>query len=612
MTSQVKQLVEQLKRYNAAYRSGSPLVSDHAYDVLVEKLRAMDSTHSFLHNVEPEQLETKAKVRHSQPMLSTEKAYTSAELERFVERVQRAAESQGITDVLYRMTPKLDGLAGKDEGGTFATRGNGRIGSDITIAFSRGVRPMGGRGLGVGEIVILKSVFEAKFGQEFEHPRNMVVGIISSDTPSESAQRALELGVVHFVPYSQLACWQGDGQELLEQVDSIREDLKRKVDYALDGMVVDVMNEPLREVLGATNHHNRWQIALKEKGETAMTTVENIVWQTGRTGNITPVLEVQPVRLSGATLRRISAHHAGMVRDKQLGAGAQIEIIRSGEVIPKLEQVLQPSVLVFIPEQCPSCGQALSWRKDFLRCSHHDSCPAQMAHLIRHWFHTLDNADWFGKKTIQRIVAGGFITLRAVYALTEADLLALEFGEGQTRNLLDALLVSRQTAVEDARFLAAFGIVDLGLGESRKLLSHHRVEDLQTIKAEDLLAIHGFGDITSERIVTGLQQRWEVIAYLLAKGFNLERTPLVSESAQIVSPIAGLRVVFTGAMEFATRDEMKLEARALGAQVQSAVSGKTDLLVYGGKPGGSKMKKAEAEGVEVLDERSYRQRLKDL
>ena len=140
-------------------------------------------------------------------------------------------------------------------------------------------------------------------------------------------------------------------------------------------------------------------------------------------------------------------------------------------MIPKLERVIQPSETVALPENCPVCGTELTWQNDFLRCTNR-SCRAQIEQSISHWFKTLGNADWFGIKSIQKMVAGGFDTLEKIYALQEADFEGLGFGPVQSRNLADALAISRTKPVEDWRFLAAFGIANLGKGDSRKLLSH--------------------------------------------------------------------------------------------------------------------------------------------
>jgi DNA ligase (NAD+) len=555
--------------------------------------------------VENEDFGERQKVRHPAPMLSTEKAYEPAALRRWFERVEKAAAELGIAEVRYRMTPKLDGLAGRDDGRVLATRGNGRLGYDISFAFERGVVPLGGRGLGLGEIVIARTPFEAHFSQHFDHPRNMAVGIISADQVSSEAQRALDMGIVHFVPYAFVDAWEGSKEQLLEDQDAIVERLRGSVDYMLDGMVAEALGDRLRVHMGATSHHYRWQIAIKERGETAETQVEGVVWQTGRTGNVTPVMQVHPTRISGATVRRITAHHAGLIRDQCIGPGARILITRSGEVIPKLEEVIETSEDVQLPTHCPSCEAELSWLRDFLRCTNHEMCFAQVVQRLRHWFRILETADWFGSKSLERIVAAGHRSLEAVYALEEADFLDMEFGPGQSRNFVKALATSRETVVDDARFLAAMGISNLGLGDSRNLLRHFSIEELGTLTVERLQSVKGFGEVTSRAIVEGLQERWSTIQHMLELGFRLERTPLDSERKAIESPIAGLGIVFTGKMSRGDRKDMEAQARDLGARVQSSVSKNTDLLVTGEKPGASKLKKAQALGTRRLEEADY-------
>ncbi|MDA8140564.1 MAG: helix-hairpin-helix domain-containing protein [Desulfobacteraceae bacterium] len=605
----IDQLVAQLEVYNTAYRNGRPQVEDAVYDRLVEKLRALDPGHPFLQAVEPETFAGRTEVRHPMAMLSTEKAYTVDQLARFVARVEKEAQAIGIQEVLYRVTPKLDGLAGRDDGTVFASRGNGLVGYDITNAFAKGVVALGGRGQGLGEIVVVQSYFQEYLADKFEHPRNMVVGIVSSDTLNKDAVQALEEGMVRFVPYSQLPHWQGDGRQLLQQIDAISDGLVAGCDYPLDGVVVEVVDARLKDRMGATTHHYRWQIAVKRKGETAVTQVENIQWQVGRTGNITPVLEVSPVPLSGATIRRVTAHHAGMVAKLMIGPGARIEIIRSGEVIPKLEKVLAPSQEVNLPQQCPACGQELVWEKDFLRCTHL-ACPAQTERRIVHWFRTLGNADWFGIKTVQKLVAAGYDTLEKIYTMQESDFAALGFGPVQSRNLAQALLISRTKPVEDWRFLAALGISYLGVGDSRKLLQHVPLEDLLSVEKAQIQRIHGFGEKTSERIVADLIVLKDTLRHLLALGFALEKSVPAAQATVVDSSIAGKNLVFTGKMLRGSRETMQEDARRLGANVQSAVSGTTDYLICGEKVGPTKLAKATQLGVQILSEEDYYQLLK--
>lgn len=607
-TEKIEVLVADLKKYNAAYRSGEPLISDNAYDRLVARLEALAPDHPYLKAVEPETFADKRQIRHPIPMLSTEKAYTSEQLDRFFQRVIKEAAAVGVSEPMFRATPKLDGLAGRDDGTVFVTRGNGEVGYEISNAFAKGVTAIGGRGQGIGEIVAVKSYFDEHLSEFFVHPRNMVVGIISSDTLNENAVKALEDGMVRFVPYSQLPFWEGSARELLAQIDTIKKELLDQIDYPHDGLVVEALDDAIRQHMGATAHHYRWQIAVKEKGETAVTRVMEVFWQVGRTGNVTPVLAVEPVTLSGATIRRVTAHHAGMVRNLSIGAGAVIEIIRSGEVIPKLEMVHTPAVKVELPLNCPACSHSLAWSNDFLKCNN-PLCPAQIEQRISHWFKTLGTADWFGIKTIQKLVAAGYDGLEKIYAMTESSFKDLGFGPVQSVNLAQALTASRTRAVEDWRFLAAFGIADLGKGDSRRILAHIPLEALPKTPASDIEKISGFGHKTSRSIQAGLAAVSDTFHHMLDMQFNLTRTPAENETSDIQSPIAGKKVVFSGKMQRGSREEMQNMARRLGATVQSAVSGATDLLICGEKVGAGKLNKAEKLGVKILSEKDYLQML---
>ncbi|MGA6926319.1 MAG: BRCT domain-containing protein, partial [Desulfosarcina sp.] len=463
---------------------------------------------------------------------------------------------------------------------------------------------------GVGEIVVVKSYFDQQMAEFFEHPRNMVVGIIASDTLNENAKAALDEGMVRFVPYSQVPSITVDGRQLVEERRHLVDALLADVDYPTDGVVAEVTDERLKARMGATAHHYRWQIAIKTKGETALTTVWGVQWQVGRTGNVTPVMQVEPVFLSGATIRRVTAHHAGNLRDAGIGTGSRIEIIRSGEVIPKLEKIVAAKGEVRLPEVCPSCGEGLVWQNDFLKCVN-DTCRAQIEQRIHHWFRILGNADWFGIKTIRRIVDHGHDRLEAFYRLGEPDFVAMGFGPVQSKNLDQAITLSRTKPVEDWRFLAAFGISDLGTGDSRKLLGHYPIQTVLTLTQGQIEAIRGFGQTTSRRIADDIAAMSGTIRHMLDLDFNLQFTPLTSQLETIDSPIAGKAIVFTGKMTHGSREAMQAEARRLGARVQTSVSGSTDYLVCGEKPGSAKLGKAQTQGLTILSEDQYRDLLAD-
>ena len=601
----LEQLVEKLQKYNRAYRQGKPLISDTEYDNLVEELRDLASDHPFLHEVEPEKFSDRREVRHPQAMLSTEKAYTKEALARFIERAKKSAVEHQLPAPSFYLTPKLDGLAARDDGQIFATRGNGETGYEISSAFAKGVVALGGRGQGLGEIVITNAYFAEYLAAHFEHPRNLVVGIINSDTLNPYAEKALKAGAVQFVPYKQLPQWQGSGEELLTNIERLKEELASQTDYPLDGLVAEVNSLKLQQLMGYTDHHYRWQIAIKSKGETARTRVIEITWQVGRTGTITPVLEVEPVNISGATIRRVTAHNAGLVKEQGLGAGAEIEIIRSGEVIPKLEKVFKTATSVTLPENCPRCSSILSWSNDFLKCRN-PQCPAQAEQRIRHWFKTLGTADWFGIKTIKRLVENNYDNLEKIYAMTEKDFNNLNFGPQQSLNLAQALALSRNKEVEDWRFLAAFGIPSLGRGDSRRLLAKIPLNDLlEGIEADTIAAISGFAELTAETITKGLNNCRPEIKHMLDLGFNLILTPTIEGESFGDHPLVGKGIVFTGKMEKGSREEMEEEARRLGARIQKTVSGKTAYLVCGEKVGARKTEKARHLGVTVLSEGEY-------
>lgn len=604
MDKDISTLVDMLKEYNAAYRRGAPTITDGEYDRLVEQLREMDPENPFLREVEPESFDGKVQIRHPVPMLSTEKAYTTKQISRFVERVNKAAVEIGVHEFRFRVTPKLDGLAGRDDGRRFASRGNGIFGYEISGAFEKGVMPEGGRGKGVGEIVVKKSYFDAYLSAVFEHPRNMVVGIVSSETLNDFAQKALADGAVRFVPYSELPAWEGPGDKLLEHLEDITRQLVEATDYPMDGLVAEVTDDRIKGYMGATAHHYRWQIAIKSKGHTAITTVAEMTWQVGRTGNITPVMEVEPVSLSGATIRRVTAHNAGLVKKKGIGIGAKIEIIRSGEVIPKLEKVIESADTLSIPKQCPSCGVPVDWANDFLKCRNPD-CRAQIEQRISHWFKTLGNADWFGIQTIRRLVEAGIDSLQKIYAMGEGSFLELGFGPVQSKNLAEALTASRTKPVEDWRFLAAFGISDLGPGESRKLLSHFRLHSILQLTAEQIEKIEGFGQKTARSVAAGIERIRQHIRHMIDLGFTIEETILLKDLQASESPITGKSLVFTGRMRRGSREQMQAEARLKGAKVQTAVSGQTDFLICGENVGAKKIEKARKNGVEIISEDAF-------
>jgi len=609
-TDAIQELVRDLTRYNEAYRKGETLISDGEYDALVERLRGLAPDHPFLSRVEPEEFGGKQKIRHPRPMLSIRKAYTRRDLELFVARVEKAAAEIGMPSLTYQVTAKLDGVAGRDDGRRLVTRGDGIYGFDVSDAFAKGVVPWGGRGGGLGEIVMDQAYFDQHLADQFKHPRNLVVGIIKADKVNTAALQALKDKAVKFIAYDRIHKLIVSGRELIDNIETIYRDLLEDIPYPADGIVAQVEDEALKAHMGATEHHYKWQIAFKKKGDRAQSVVREIIWQVGRTGNITPVLKIEPVTLSGATIQRVTGHHAGLIRDKCVGPGARIELIRSGEVIPKLEQVLQPAPRVEIETHCPSCRSELHWRGDFLRCTNHQGCYCQVVQGICHWFRILGNADWFGIKTVEKLVFGGLDGLERLYAETTAQgafyFEAMGFGAVQSQNLVEAIQLSLTEPVEDWRFLAALGIPSLGVGDSRKLLARYPLERLPGLSWQEIAELKGFGEIKGRTITTGLKDVAATVEYLATLDFNMLITPLAGEAEpSYASPIAGQGIVFTGKMVQGKRPEMQALARDLGAKVQTAVSGATAILVCGERVGARKLDKARDLGVRIISEAEF-------
>jgi DNA ligase (NAD+) len=608
------ELLAFLQICNSLYRSGEPLIPDTAYDsVFLAELERRHPDHPYLHAVEAEKAFTGKTVTLPQRMLSTEKAYTKDSILKWLTNIEKAALELEIDPktLIFRATPKLDGFAAFDDGQVLYTRGDGRKGTDITRVFERGmiVGGSGKRGLGAGEIVVNQTYFNTHLSDTFENARNFQASVIKEKELEPHALEAIQNHAAVFYPFSELPDWQGPSAELIADFEAIVANVHTLVDYDVDGVIFEVTDGRIKQHLGATRHHHRWQIAYKSNAETAQVKVLRVTPQTSRSGRVNPVAELEPTRLSGAMISRATAHHYGMVKEQGIGEGTLIELTRSGMVIPKIERVLTPQPPQ-IPDHCPSCGSALVWDSDYLYCLNNTQCSAQIENTIEHFFRTLANNDGFGQKTIEKLHACGVNSVYAVYQLSLDQLIEMGFrsqdGKNQlAKNLLDQLQRSRTEAIEDWRFLGAFGIYRMGLGNCERLLQHHRLLDIFSLTIDDIILIEGFAEKTASAVIESLAMIKSEFMKLYQLGFNLIQTPLVAEQQERTSPIAGKILVFTGTMVHGKRDDMIKEAKRLGAKVGSSVTGKTDFLVTGIDVGMAKISAAMENGVQVISENDY-------
>ena len=602
--------IELLEDYNDCYRKSLPKtalfgldpIADENYDAVVEDFRAKFPESTWFDEIELEEVGENA-ITHSSPMLSTEKFYTSEALAKWFKRVEDVAHDLHLK-AMYKVTCKLDGFAGCHETEKLSTRGDGIRGNDITYIYDKGViRKENAEGR--GELVIDKTYFADNLATMFPHPRNMMSSVLSQEDTRPETQKALDDGAIHFVPYTTLQAYVGTADDILANLEQINNDLRAAIPYLIDGFVIESIVPEIKEYMGYNNHHNKWQCAFKERGETAQTTVLDVKLQVGRTGTITPVLAVAPVLVSGATISNVTAHHMNNVRTNKMGVGAVIEIIRSGEVIPKIEKVITQAEYE-VPTNCPCCNTVLEWESHFLFCPNHSGCSEQISQTLLHFFATLANNDGFGGKTVAKLVEAGFDTLEKIYAMKEQDFLTAGFGKGESPNLVAALETSKSSQIEDWRFLAAFGISSLGKGDSKKLLKVFNIDALHEVEEGKLIKMKGYGPVNSVLIPAGIQEKLELINTLRPL-FNLE----LSSQAVVDndSPFSGKNVVVTGTMVSYSRKEIEAFFTSKGAKIQSKASKTTQILVYG-ESAGSKLAdaqalKAKGVDIEILTEAEF-------
>ena len=593
--------------------AGSPIITDENYDfIFISELAKRMPNHPFLKNIEVEvEGFSEEKIKLPEKMLSTDKAYTWSEVEKWLERITKFADeiSFNLDDILIKGTAKLDGFAGYDDGIKLYTRGDGNKGSDISRVFDRGLGLLNDseRGQGPGEIVVKRSYFESHLSNHFEYPRNFQASLIKEKELDHFAKDAIMAKAALFVPFKQLPFWQGGINEFKNQFAEIVLELEQGVDFDIDGVVFEAVNPDLKAHMGSNRKFHRWQIAYKENKEKAQVKVISITPQVGRTGKITPVAELEPTQLSGATIYRATGHHFGLVKEQGLGAGSVVELTRSGMVIPKINKVLKKAE-VDIPSDCPSCGSHLIWDSDFLMCPNINSCPDQVIGKMIYFFKILANNDGFGQATIQKLYDHEIRKVSDIYELSVDQLIDMGFGEKTSSNLIDQLNRSRQESIEDWRFLAAFGVQRLGMGNCENLLKNYSIEEIFELKAEDIANIDGFAELTAEQIFEGLASIEDQYKILINNGFELEKTILINDIELFDNPFQNKKIVFTGAMSH-SRAQLEKEAKLHGISVAKSVSSKTDFLIVGENVGQSKMINAKKHNVEIMTESEYLKKL---
>lgn len=593
--------------FNLSYRAGKEMITNYDYDhVFMAELARIKPGSDYLTRLEPEAAgEFGGKVVElSQRMLSTDKAYDVENILSWVDRVMIAAGKASIPEdaVVFELTPKLDGFAALDDGKTLCTRGNGYRGTDVSRVFERGLQIAEGgeRGLGAGEIVIDNAYFDTFLSNHFENTRNFQSSVLRESELDERVKKAIGEGAAVFFPFSRLPRRVVTAEALIENFDALINEVWSLVPYDIDGVVIEA--PALKEVMGHTAHHHRNTIAFKRNDPPVDVEVHTIVFQTGKTGVITPVAEYDPTMIGGAMLTRASLHNIGWAKKKGVGVGAICCVLRSGKVIPTLVKVKETAALT-LPTHCASCGAPVVLDEDNLYCTNKLNCSAQVEATLKFFFETIGNCDGFGDKTLEQLSNNGIDSLVKIYSLNKDSLTSCGFGEKTAQNLLDELQRSKAIQVEDWRFLAAFSIEGVGVGACESLLKAVSIDEIHQLTEKEVLKINGFGEVRAASLIKALKEIKDVFDFLRPQ-FNLMLTP-IGEQGDSSNPISGKTLVFTGSMQKGSRKEMEKEAKALGAKTTGKVTSKTDYVVIGDKPGGTKVNDAKAAGTAVITEEAY-------
>ena len=658
---QMRQLIQLIAKHNHAYYvMDQPTISDSEYDHLFHQLKALEEQYPELVQADSPTMKVGGQalskfesVTHVVPMLSLGNVFNQEDLFAFARRVEERLPNQKVQ---YEVELKLDGLAISlwYENGVLVrgvTRGDGETGEDITqnVKTIRNLPKVLHsekyeipRLLEVrGEVLMPKSGFEklnadqeAKGEKTFANPRNAAAGSLRQLDPNIAAARPLAFyayGIAQCEPNHGLTTMHDSLQWLTElgfQIaerqylcNSIQEVQQRyeqiqqerpNLQVEIDGMVVKVDDLKQQQQLGFLSREPRWATAYKFPAQAALTTVEQIDWQVGRTGTLTPVARLNPVFVGGVTVSNVTLHNIGEIHRLDVRVGDTVSVYRTGDVIPKVEKVwpeFRPAEaeVVHLPESCPVCaspvvmpeGEALA------RCSGGLYCAAQRIEAIRHFVsRKAMDIEGLGDRWVESLLRLDLLKdVADIYHLHEhrETLLGIEkMGEKSVQNLIDAIEASKKTTL--ARFIYALGI--RGVGETTARMLANTFQTLEALKAANVEALKktpDVGDITAEWIADFFlaPHNIEVLDRLIAAGIHWD-----APTAPTRQPLNGESWVLTGTLEQMTRDQATQMLQALGARVSGSVSSKTKCVVAGEKAG-SKLEKAAKLGIPVMNETDF-------
>jgi DNA ligase (NAD+) len=663
LEKKIEALREEIRRHEYLYYVvDQPEIGDEEFDALMRRLKDMEAQNPQLitpdsptQRVGGKPREGFVKVPHSSPMLSLDNTYSEEELRAWERRVY---ELSGRKDVDYVCELKLDGMSlaliyedGKLIRGI--TRGDGNIGEDVTL----NVRTVRSVPLSIpkeklkkagiptdfevrGELLMPTAAFR-KVNEEREHqglptfanPRNFTAGTVRQLDANVTAGRRmdffpyilLERGRTYFDRHSKtLNALRTAGfkvnpnHRLVRSMDEVWafitewEGKRESLEYEIDGIVVKVDRTGLQGELGFTGKAPRWAIAYKFAARGETTRLENVRWQVGRTGKLTPVAELAPVAIGGTTVRNATLHNPDEIARLGVKIGDWVRVERGGDVIPKVVEVDKEHPRgekeIKEPENCPVCGTKVAHVEGEVdyRCVN-ANCPAKLQGTILHFASRgVMNIDGMGDALVNQLTERGMVkNVADIYRLTKADLLSLErMGDKSAQNILDEIKNSKKLPLE--RVIYGLGIRMVGERTAQFLAEHFgSMEALEKAGVEELQAVNEVGPRIAESIV----EFFSVAANRkLVERLREAKLTLKGQKKERGTKLAGKTFVLTGTLSHLTRDEAKKMIEDAGGKVTGSVSKKTDYVVAGADAG-SKLDKAKELGLEVIDEKGLSQLL---
>ena len=657
---EIKELRDKLEYYaKKYYDDDAPEISDYEYHMMMNKSKALEK--QFPELVTADSLTQKVgghvkdgfkEVVHVVPLQSLQDVFSFEELEEFDERITKQAKEEN-EELNYVVETKIDGLSTALEykDGIFvrgATRGNGLIGEDITdnlrtIKSIPKVLPEKINIIVRGEVFIGTKEFE-KMNEEqevmgkplFANARNAAAGSLRQLNPKVTAERPLDIYIFNIQKlennpfnshYEQLEYLAKLGfnvnpvrvfcknyKEAEEAIKKIGED-RESLSFGIDGAVIKVDSLSFREKLGTTYKVPKWAIAYKYPPEAKETKLKDIVWQVGRTGVITPMAILEPVKVAGSTISKTTLHNEDFIKEKGLKIGDTVVIQKQGDVIPEVINVVKEKrtgeeIDTVVPCICPVCG-APAIREEgeaAIRCTGIE-CPAQLLRGIEHFVSKeCMDIDGLGYKIVEQLIDRELISnIADIYKLTLEDIASLKKnGKKFAQNLIDSIEKSKQQDLFNV--INALGIRQVGVKAAKVLAKRYKTMDnLMNASLEDLCSVSDVGEITANNIYEFFrsEQTVDMIERLKAAGVNMEAK--IEEGTD--NRFEGKVFVLTGTLEKYSRNEASDIIEKFGGKTSSSVSKKTD-YVLAGEEAGSKLTKAQELGVNIISENDFEEMIK--